>query len=150
AACPRLGVQPDQCRRWFSFVERVGDTLQTVPSREGFDSLFFAEEIRARAEHVRPTNLALAQSLAKRWYDADTSSEWARVALARASLVLGDLKTADAQLLRLPARATPDNYLVLRTRVEVAAKLGRGAEARAMFDSLVKAIPDAPTVDVQR
>jgi hypothetical protein len=72
------------------------------------------------------------------------------VGLARTSLAVGDLETAYAQLVRLPTRTTQDNYQVLRTRLEVAAKLGHGAEARAMFDSLVKAVPDAPGIDVQR
>jgi len=148
--CPRAGTAPDKCVRWFSFVVRDGDTLQTVPSREGFDSLFNAQGIKAVNDHVRQTNLGLAKSFAKRWFDSDTTSEWARVGLARASLALGDLETAYAQLVRLPVRATHDNYQVLRTRVEVAAKLGHGAEARAMFDSLVKAVPDAPGIDVQR
>jgi len=140
----------NQCVAWHSFVVRDGDTLQTVPSREGFDSLFRAQSIKAANDHVRLTNLGLAKSVAKRWFDADTTSEWARVGLARASLAIGDLETAYAQLLRLPVRTTQDNYQVLRTRLEVAAKLGHGAEARAMFDSLVKAVPDAPGIDVQR
>ncbi len=140
----------NQCVGWHSFVVRDGDTLQTVASREGFDSLFRAQSIKAANDHVHLINLGLAKSFAKRWFDADTTSEWARVGLARTSLAVGDLETAYAQLVRLPVRTTPDNYQVLRTRLEVAAKLGHAAEARAMFDSLVKAVPDAPGIDVQR
>jgi tetratricopeptide (TPR) repeat protein len=140
----------NQCVGWHSFVLRDGDSLLTIPSREGFDSLFGAQSVKAAKDHVHLINLGLAKSFAKRWFDADTTSEWARVGLARTSLAYGDLETAYAQLVRLPVRATQDNYQVLRTRLEVAAKLGHGAEARAMFDSLVKAVPDAPGIDVQR
>src|SRR5262249_21349820 len=95
--CPRPGTAPDQCVRWSSFVLRAGDTLQTVPVREGFDSLFNAQGIKAANDHVRLINLGLAKSVAKRWFDSDTTSETARVGLARASLAMGDLETAYAQ-----------------------------------------------------
>ena len=149
--CPTPTSQAAECSRWYSIVLRAGDTLVTIPTRDGAgNKAFFAQQARAAKERPRIANLDLAEKLARKWLDSDRSSDGAHMALARVNIARGDLAAADAELKPLPPRASQENLQVLRARMEVAAKLGRGAEARAIFDSLVKAVPDNPTIDVVR
>lgn len=149
--CPTATSPPQDCTIFFAVILRRGDSLITIPAASGAGSkLFNAQFDSAKAERTRLANFARARAIAQKWYDADTTSEGARFALGRVMLVSGDVEGADVQLRRLAMRANQENYLVLRARLEVAAKLGRGAEARAAFDSLVKAIPDIPSIATQR
>ena len=149
-SCPTASKSPLDCTQWFSMVLRQGDSLVTVPVRAGSPQLFGAQYDRAMKERAKLTNLGIAEGIARRWFGSDSTSEAARFAVARVTLLKGDLRAADEQLQHLNTRATPENYAVLRARVEVAAKLGRGAESLAMFDSLAKAIPDNPSIATQR
>lgn len=140
------------CIRWMSMVLRSKDTLVTAPSLYGANSnaVYFAQQDRARKERPRLANLELAQQLVQRWLDADRHSEGAHIAMARVHLARGNVAGAEAELHNLSPRASQENFLTIRLFMDVAAKRGRGAEARAMFDSLVKAIPDNPSIDAQR
>jgi tetratricopeptide (TPR) repeat protein/TolB-like protein len=144
------GAAPLDCTVWYSMLLRSGDSLETVPVRSDKNDPFFAQQDRGRKEKARLTNLQEATSIAERWINADSSSEGAHLALGRVLLARGDVVGADAHLKRTSVRATQDNFSALRTRMEVDAKLGRGADARAMFDSLVKAVPDIPSIAVLR
>jgi tetratricopeptide (TPR) repeat protein len=149
-SCPK-GQPPTECASWSSMLLRSGDSVETVPIRSlGGAEGFFAQQARGRKERARFKNLDEAAAIAQRWLNADTSSEGARLALGRVLLTRGDVIGADAALKRTSTRATQENFNALRSRMEVAAKLGRGAEARAMFDSLVKAVPDIPNIAVLR
>jgi hypothetical protein len=150
SACP-AGRLATTCPRWGSMVLRAGDSLVTVPSRQDAKpDVFFAQQDRALVERPREANLDLARKLAQRWTDADTGSEGARLAMARVQIARGNLAAAESLFRHISMRATQENFLAIRLGMEVAAKRGRGAEARALFDSLVKAIPDNPNIDGQR
>ena len=149
--CPTVTSPPEECTFWYAIILRRGDSLLTIPSLStDMNKLFSAQMDSTNKERTRLANLARARVIAQQWYDADTASEGARFALGRVLLVSGDVGGADVYLRHLSMRATQDNYLALRARLEVAAKVGRGAEARAIFDSLVKAIPDIPSIAVVR
>lgn len=147
-ACARASPSAP-CGRWLAVVLRGGDSLETVATPMSSDA--FYRQVESSAAHKpRVASLERARLLAQRWVDADTASERARYGLGRVLLNLGDIKGADAQFQHLPTRATPDNAIPLRIRVDVAIKQGRAVEARALFDSLVKAIPDVPGIMFQR
>lgn len=149
--CPTMTSPPEECTLWYSIILRRGDSLLTIPTPStNMNKLFSAQMDSSKKERTRLANLARARVIAQQWYDADTTAEAARFALGRVLLVSGDVAGADVHLRRLSIRATQDNYLALRARLEVAAKVGRGAEARAIFDSLVKAIPDIPSIAATR
>ncbi len=137
------------CLRWTSYVLRVGDTLQTVPVRVP-SAAAVAQRDRFRREAPRRANIAHADRIAEAWVAADPGSQGASFAAARVKLLRGDLDGADAYLSQLSQRATTDNLPALRLLLEFAGKRGRGAAARALFDSLVKAVPDSPATDVLR
>ncbi len=147
--CPKGATQ--ECTGWNAMVLRSGDSLETVPVRNILgNAAYFAQQARGIKEKSRQANLAEAAAIAERWVNADTASEGAHLALGRVLISRGDIAGADAQLKRTSARAVQENFEALRARMEVAAKLGRGAEARAMFDSLVKAVPDIPSINLLR
>ena len=149
--CPTVTSAPQDCSQWYAIILRRGDSLVTIPALiTERNKLFDAQMDSAKNEKTRLFNLARARAIAQQWFDADTSSEAARTALGRVLLVSGDVAAADGFLRRVSTRATQDNYIALRAKLETAAKVGRGAEARAIFDSLVKAIPDIPSIAAQR
>jgi tetratricopeptide (TPR) repeat protein len=131
-------------------VLRDADTLLTVGIRGDTLPAWRADVTRAAKENPYLTNLAQAKRIAQLWVGADPSEGRAHAGLGRVLMSLGDLQGADAELKLASNRALAENLLTFRARMEVAAKLGRGAESRANFDSLVKAIPDAPGVYLTR
>ena len=133
------------CESWGGVLMRAGDSIVTTPT------LFRSEAYLRQQDSaavLKPflVNYAAATRIASNWLAADTSSTFAHLALARALKLAGDLAGAHAQLLRAPMTASPENADMLRLRIELAIKLGKGAEARALFDSVVKAVPDAPSI----
>lgn len=139
------------CDNWRAALLRDGDTLLLQPV--SFDRNWagvLSQRDRSFQERPIAANLARAKAIAESWLAADPTSERAHYAVAMVLMRQGDLAGADDQLRRVNSRAYDANFEVLRARLEVAAKLGRGAEARAWFDSLVKAIPDAPNINVGR
>lgn len=137
--CPPGRGDPD-CMPWVSWVLRSGDSLEVVPVRPGDTAATAVQSRRFRAERPRVTSLLVADSIAREWVAADSTSEGARAGLARVALLRGDLALAARQLAHVSPRATEENALAVRMKLEVAAKLGHGAEARAMLDSLAKAV----------
>jgi tetratricopeptide (TPR) repeat protein len=95
-------------------------------------------------------NLALAKGIAEDWVTADPRNAAATSALANVLMLQGDIAGADARMRRMTTTAFAGNNAELRLRMDIAIKLGRADEARAWFDSLVKAIPDAPNINTQR
>ena len=140
----------NDCPLWSSWVLRTGDTLEIVPVHPANRSAIATQGERWRRERPALANHTQADAIARRWVAADPSSEGARVGLARTSLMRGDLAAADAALKRVRPRAASDNLGTLRMKFEVVGKLGRGDEARAIFDSLVKTVADNPSIDVNR
>ena len=139
------------CESWRAAVLRDGDTLLLVPlSFERNWNGIERQRDRSYAERPIAANLQRARAIAEGWVVADPSSEYAHYGLATVLLRQGEVAAADSQLQAVNSRAYEANFEVLRTRLEVAVKLGRSVEARAWFDSLVKAIPDAPFTMVPR
>jgi Tfp pilus assembly protein PilF/TolB-like protein len=142
----------DGCRQWTAVVLRRGDSLVVTPVRNGLNdnTQIFAQRDTARIQMARFANLAAAQRLAEQWLAADRSSAGARNAMARVYQAQGNIVAADSMARMLSPFASAENFATIRLRMELAAKRGRGFESRAMFDSLVKAIPDAPGIDAGR
>ena len=140
---PGLTPKPS-CPRWRARLLKNGDTIQTVPAPDADGAAQAAQAARWSRERPALAFHEYAVRIAQQWLEAAPASDGARFALARAELMRGRLVAADEQLRHIPLRATPDNVERIRIKMEVAAKLGRGSEARAMFDSLVKMVPDSP------
>jgi tetratricopeptide (TPR) repeat protein len=134
---------------WQAYVLRAGDTLETVPARPN-SAAFRRQAERFRDEKPARRNHQEVAKIAQQWVDADPSSEGARIGRAKAAIMNGDLLTAEENLKLVPPRPTEDNREPMRLKLEVALKLGRGVDARAIFDSLIKLVPDAPSIDAQR
>jgi tetratricopeptide (TPR) repeat protein len=135
---------------WESWVLRSGDTLETVPVRVQNQAAVRRQGQRFDREKPSRVNHQQAARIAQSWVDADPTSEGAHVGRARAALMNGDLATAEAHLRLVPPRVSDDNLTPLRLKLEVAIKRGRGVEARAIFDSLVKLNPDSPANEAPR
>jgi tetratricopeptide (TPR) repeat protein/TolB-like protein len=137
----------ESCNRVWAIVLRDADTLRTQPIRSELNrDAYFADVERAAKDNSLGRNLDAARRVAQNWVDADPSSSRAHTGLARVFMAQGRLDDAYAQL-RLTSRAAfPGNFMTLRAHIEVDAKVGHGAESRAAFDSLIKAIPDGPGV----
>ena len=131
------------CRQWRGVVFRGGDSLETIPATyQG--KAWDAQAARAVIERPQIINLRTSKEMAMHWLQDDTTSERAHAALAQTLLAQGDLPAAYVEFARTPMRATRENSMIVRDRFEVLVKLGRGAEARTMFDSLRKAGPFFP------
>ncbi|MEO8335418.1 MAG: hypothetical protein ABI664_10615 [bacterium] len=134
----------DACTNWRAVVFRGGDSVQVVPARYPGNA-WIAQYDRAAIEHPQLLNLRQSQAMAVRWLLADTTSERAHYALAQSLLALGDLSGANLEFAHTSLNATPENLLKLRSRIEIAIKLGQGAQARMLRDSLVKINPENPS-----
>jgi tetratricopeptide (TPR) repeat protein len=130
---------------FFATSLRAGDSLSLVPvSTAGAATAYFAQRERAEQSKPRIASLQEARRIAEAWVDSDTSSVRAHSALGRVKQAQGDLTGADAEFRRVPLTVGTENAVAFRNWMEVKAKLGQGVQARALFDSLVKSVPDAP------
>ena len=134
------------CTAWFSVLLRDGDSLVTAPVIKDDVRAFSTQLYRAGRERPAVENLRRLDEVATRWRNADTGSARARFAVARVKLRRGDVAAADQELRQVSRAATAANLETLRTLMEIAIKLGRGDEARALFDSAVKASSDGDVV----
>jgi len=135
------GAETNGCPMWMSWVLRSGDTLEIVPVHPGIP-LRSQPRRRAGGRKSRPSRITRCQLHCAGMDPGRPQLRGARVGLARAALMLGDAPTADSQLKRVKPRASVDNLITLRLMLEVAGKLGHGTEGRAIFDSLVRILPD--------
>lgn len=136
-----------RCAAWNAVVLRAGDSLVMQPVSMTANRAGYERQVDQSArEHPLAANLLLAKNVGERWVAADSASSAAQFGLASALLRLGDITGADAHLRRMHTVARAGDFPEIRAHMEVAIKLGRGAEARAWLDSLVKVIPDAPGV----
>lgn len=129
---------------YFAVVGRSRDTLVTIPvdfKRNGtlYDSLSAAMAVS------RPlaANLLQARQLAESWVQADTLEARAHYHLASVYLRLNDVRSAYAEARKV--RGVEPSFLgnAVVIRFETAFKLGRGAEARALLDSIGAIWPDS-------
>ena len=137
--CPP-GHAAMSCTRWIAYVLRSGDSLEVVPVRPANATALAIQARRYRVERPRIANHVVADSIAREWVAADPTSEGARAGLARVALMRGNLPLAAEQLTHVSSRATGDNHATLRMKLEVAGKLGHGAEARAISDSIMRVV----------
>lgn len=139
------------CDPWEAAVLRSGDTLEIRPVRDSTDKRgWYAQADRAAREKPLLANLAEARKIAEAWVAADSTEQRAHFGLASVMLRQGDADGADRESRYVHHGATPGGFEVLRFLMETAVKGSRGADARAWFDTLVKAIPDVPSIRVQR
>ena len=150
APCLPRGVNVP-CDPWEAAVLRSGDTLEIRPVRDSTDKRgWYAQADRAAREKPLLANLAEARTIAAAWVAADSTEERAHYGLATVMLRQGDADGAERESRYLHQGATAGGFEMLRFLMETAVKDGRAADARAWFDSLVKAIPDVPSIRVQR
>ena len=128
------------CRGWRGVLFRRGDTLDIAPVRPS-GTAWDAQVARAVIERPQVANFVAARDMAVRWLSDDTTSERAHRALARTLFSMGDLPAARVEFAKIPMPATRENLDVFQNRFDIAVKLGLGAEARALYDSVRKAQP---------
>ena len=141
---------PGPCPLWTALVLRNSAGFDLVAVSPVNRTAVQRQEERWYAEKPVRANAGTADAIARQWVALDPSSDGANIALARTSLMMGNLLGADAAIKRVPLRAMAENVQALRMKLEIAGKLGHGAEARAAFDSLVKAVPEQPGVVIPR
>lgn len=135
------------CDAVSAMVFRDADTVRTIAIRRDLNESAWRKDVdRAAEDGSYRRNLAEALRIAQDWVAADPAEARAHIGLARVLLALGRMDEAYAQLKFTSTAAFAGNFMPLRLWIELPAKLGHGAEARAAFDSLVKAIPDGPGV----
>ena len=127
---------------WNIVILREGDSLLIRPVSGG-GAPNQAQMRRAELDRSPLLNLRAAQKIAQEWVDAGPGEGRAHLNLANVDLLLGDVQHADHELREIRART--DEYTrrtALESRIEVAALLGRGAEGRALLDTLRRELPD--------
>ena len=133
------------CEEWRAAVRRDerGDSLLLEPIRWGGSGRdwWFRHLSEMTRDRPMKANLARAQQIAEAWATANPGGERAQFALARVRLAQGDIHGAAEHLARVRTTARSDAFDELLVRMEVAAKAGHGAEARAWLDSVEKAVP---------
>ena len=133
------------CEEWRAAVRRDerGDSLLMEPIQWGGSGAdrWFRQLGEMTRDRPMKANLARAQQIAESWAAANPNGERAQFALARVRLAQGDVRGAAAHLARVQTSARSDAFNELLVRMEVAAKVGHGAEARAWLDSVEKAVP---------
>ena len=151
SVCPPGARDQTECTVWTSFVLRRADTLVTTPviSQLNADA-FGAQKDEAARTKSRLANIEVAQASAQRWLEADPTSVEPHFALARLAIARGDLKTAQAELAFVPISTEGHGLEVMRAHLDVATKTGRGALARAILDSMIRVVPDAPGLEAPR
>jgi len=120
-------------------VIRDGDSLVLTPVPAGDAAAQAAQAAAAQRTGTRHANLTLARDLAAAWVQAGPDEPRAHLALGRALLRTGDLAGADRELHRgASLSAAVERVQYAQDRTEVALKLGRTAEAAALYDSVVR------------
>lgn len=133
------------CEPFEAVMLRSGDTLELRPVSDSANKkAWYDQEDRSAKEKPVIANMGLARRIAEDWVASDSTNEHAQGALITVLLRSGDLQAANTRLAYLHPRAVTSDFEQLWLEIEIAAKTGRAADARAWFDSLVKAIPDAP------
>lgn len=140
------------CYSWIAELLPSGDSLIEIPvlvernPEARAAQVELGKRARARTVMYRET-----QRMMQAWVDAAPREPRAHYELARVLNGLGETAAADAHLRQVDASTNPNTYEVLpQWRTELAIKMGRGAEARAWFDSIAARMPDRPRTDWRR
>jgi tetratricopeptide (TPR) repeat protein len=129
---------------WHAFVIREGDSLVVAVTRFSGASrrATFAAQERSERTGTPGLNKRAAQRIAEEWVTAGPSEARAHLGLAWVDLSLGEVDRAAAALRSSFAGADEYSRLQgLTYRAYIAMLLGRGAEARAVADTLSRAVP---------
>lgn len=130
----------NECASWTALALRDGDSLVTVPTHDS--ASYDAQYHRWEVEHPFAANMRDARRIAQAWVDADTTEDVAHYYLAEVFARTGELEDAwkQARLVSTTRNAFIGKQ-VLFQRFELAIKLGRGRDARALLDTIT---PDFP------
>ncbi|MDB4873819.1 MAG: protein kinase [Gemmatimonadetes bacterium] len=130
---------------WLVIALRDADSLLIVPLRSRSAELS-AAQIRSERERAPLLNKRAAQRIAEEWVTAGPSEARAHLDLASVDLALGEIDRASDELQTIGAAVDENTRLAsLTSRVHIAIIRGRGAEAHAVFDTLVRL--SAKTID---
>ena len=134
------------CTTWIAVLRPSGDTLIEVPVLvEKNPAARDAQRELAIQERSKPAMWRLAKQDMQAWIDVAPNEARAHFQLARVLSDLGETERADEQLRRVnPAQDPNIRATLFQSRTDVAIKLGRAAEGRAWFDSIVAGTPDRP------
>ena len=140
------------CNSWMAELIPSGDSLIELPVFTERNPAARAAQVElARRAHSLTVLYRQAQGMMQAWVDAAPQEPRAHYELARVLDYLGETAAADAQFRQVDASTDANTYRTLpQWRTELAIKLGRGAEARAWFDSLVARTPDRPATAWRR
>ena len=117
-------------------VRRNGDSLVTLPVRAEVSSAIIAQLTEGGRSDARRKNLEEARVAASDWVAAGPDEGRAHRTLGRILLKLGRVNDADHEFTEAARLLPKDDLSELSFhRIEIALKLGRGAEANRLFDS---------------
>jgi tetratricopeptide (TPR) repeat protein len=127
---------------WNAFIIRESDSLVVPLIRSGAGAEVFAAQRRVEQTQSARLNKLAARKIAEEWVSAGPAEARAHLNLATVDLSLGDLDRAAAALRSSFAGADEYSRLEgLTDRAYVAILRGNGAEARALIDTLSRAVP---------
>lgn len=134
------------CADFEAILHRDGDSLIELPiNAEQNPKAWRAQVDQSIREKWRPATLREPLQMIQEWVDFAPGESRARFWLARILDDEGKIEQADEQLRRVVTAQDPNlDGPVRQWRLELALKLGRGAEAHAWFDSVVANAPDRP------
>ena len=138
-SCYMPDASAQRCSAFYSaFLIRSGDTL-IVDAAGVTDTSKMRQQAEAyNATRSRRRNLVIAAATATAWVQNSPNEPSAHRALGRVLLLQGRLPEAEAELKRIrPGTLSLLQELsMILERMEIAYKLGRGAEAIRLYDSL--------------
>jgi tetratricopeptide (TPR) repeat protein len=127
---------------WNALILREDDSLVVPLVRSGSGREIFAAQSRVEQTRSARLNKLAARKIAEEWVSAGPAEARAHLNLATIDLALGDLDRASAALRSSFAGADEYSRLEgLTDRAYVAILRGNGAEARALIDTLSRAVP---------
>ena len=136
----------NRCTVYTAFLIRSADSLVAVPvSFTPGNAALLQQGERYVQTSSRRRNLDIARTFAESWVQASPNEPQARRGLARILLLQGRLEEANAELAQVKVRGTvTEEFRRVAERMEIAYKLGRGAEVIRTYDSARAANTPAP------
>jgi TolB-like protein/tetratricopeptide (TPR) repeat protein len=134
--CP-LPASPGAACLFQAVVRRDGDSLLTIPVFVRDTAAYRAHLAEYVRTNARRRNLEQARDKAQFWVDEAPEETRALVALGHLHTLLGDAEKAGQAFARVKGRLLPgDAARAYPDRIEIAVKLGQGAVARQLLDSV--------------
>ncbi len=121
---------------WASRIVRDGDSLIIRPVRTDSREIFEQQRVAA-VTYTWQRNLRTARAIAQDWVDAGQREARALLYLGEVDLSLGALESASDALRQIgPTADRSARVEALQVRVQITIQRGRGAEGRALLDTL--------------